>query len=316
VDRFRLSPSAYRRVTLAALVALAVIVVTGAAVRLTGSGLGCPDWPTCDQGRVVAPLRFHAMVEFVNRAFTGAVSVAVIAAVLGSLVRRPRRRDLTVLSLGLVAGVIGQIVLGGITVLSGLNPWIVAAHFLMSMVLVWNAVVLHRRAGYDDVGGPSLAPAEVRRATQLLVVSAAIVLLTGTVVTGSGPHGGDQHVTRLEFFVPDVARLHGASEVTLLVLTLVVAWLARRTAAPGAVYRALTWLLVIEVAQAAVGYTQYFTGVPEALVVVHVLGATLVWIAVLETALTASAPEAAGGPAVAALAPPDAEAPGALVAGG
>ncbi|HVF15087.1 MAG TPA: COX15/CtaA family protein [Acidimicrobiales bacterium] len=143
----RLSPAAYQRVTLVALVALAFIVVSGAAVRLTGSGLGCPDWPTCADGRVVAPLEFHPMVEFVNRAVTGLVSLGVILAVLGSLRRQPRRRDLTRLSLGLVAGVIGQIILGRFTVTFELRPGFVMAHFLLSMVLLANAVVLHHHAG-------------------------------------------------------------------------------------------------------------------------------------------------------------------------
>ena len=134
-----LSPSAYRRVTLAALWSLVFIVVTGAAVRLSNSGLGCTDWPTCKANRVVAPFEYHAMVEFVNRTITGLVSVAVILAVLGSLRRVPRRRDLTWLSLGLVAGVVGQIVLGGMVVKFDLNPWLVQGHFVLSMLLVLDA---------------------------------------------------------------------------------------------------------------------------------------------------------------------------------
>src|SRR3954452_7181028 len=124
----------YRRITCGALVAVTIIIVTGAAVRLTGSGLGCPDWPTCARGRVVAPFEYHAMVEFVNRTVTGLVSVAVALAVLGSLLRTPRRRDLTRWSLGLVAGVVAQIVLGGVTVLLELTPPIVMAHFVLSLV--------------------------------------------------------------------------------------------------------------------------------------------------------------------------------------
>src|SRR4051812_28831288 len=118
----RIGPSTYAKVTLAALVLLVLIIITGAAVRLSGSGLGCSDWPSCEQGQLVAPLELHPMIEFVNRIITGLVSLAVIAAVLGSLFRAPRRRDLIWLSLGLVAGVIGQIVLGGITVLVDLHP--------------------------------------------------------------------------------------------------------------------------------------------------------------------------------------------------
>ena len=153
-----LSPSAYRRVTLAALWSLVFIVVTGAAVRLSNSGLGCTDWPTCKANRVVAPFEYHAMVEFVNRTITGLVSVAVILAVLGSLRRVPRRRDLTWLSVGLVAGVVGQIVLGGMVVKFDLNPWLVQGHFVLSMLLVLDAAVLAHRAGLDDASASGPAP--------------------------------------------------------------------------------------------------------------------------------------------------------------
>src|SRR3954471_11543915 len=174
-----ISPGVYRRVTLAALVALGVIVVTGAAVRLTGSGVGCPDWPNCDAGHLSPhrDSRYHGAVEFVNRTFTGLVSVVVIVAVLGSLVRRPRRADLTWLSLGLVVGVMGQIVLGGLTVIYGLSPPWVMAHFLVSMLLVADAVVLHHRAGLPD-GAPVLpaVSARVRWMARVLVVVCAAVL--------------------------------------------------------------------------------------------------------------------------------------------
>src|SRR3954447_5219993 len=146
-----LSADAYRRVTLFALVALGVIVVTGAAVRLTGSGLGCPEWPNCDTGHLSphGTTGYHGAVEYVNRLFTGLVSVLVILAVLASLARDPRRRDLTWLSIGLVAGVVAQIVLGGLVVIYGLSPPWVMAHFAVSMALVANAVVLHHRAGTE-----------------------------------------------------------------------------------------------------------------------------------------------------------------------
>src|SRR6187200_1301488 len=146
----RLTPSRYRAITIAALFALMAIIVSGAAVRLTGSGLGCADWPACSSARFIDVSTRHAAIEQVNRLFTGLVSVAVIAAVLGSLWRVPRRRDLTWLSLGLVAGVIGQIVLGGITVLVDLHPVAVQSHMLLSQALVAVAVVLLRRAGEPD----------------------------------------------------------------------------------------------------------------------------------------------------------------------
>ncbi len=278
----RVSPAAYRRITGLALAALALIIVTGGAVRLTGSGLGCTDWPACRDDRLVAPFEYHALVEFVNRTFTGVVSVAVILAVLGSLVRTPPRQDLTWWSLGLVAGVIGQIVLGGLTVLFDLAPPLVIGHFLLSMVLVWNAVVLHHRAGQEPDGEVrDLAVPELRALSRVLVVAAVAVITTGTTVTGAGPHGGDEDVRRLGFNVADVARIHGIAVVLLLGLTVAAVWVARQGgAAPDVEARGRRLLLVL-VAQGAVGYTQYFTGVPVLLVGVHIAGAVLVWVTVL-----------------------------------
>jgi cytochrome c oxidase assembly protein subunit 15 len=176
----RLSPQAYRRITLFALLALAFIIVTGAAVRLTGSGLGCSDWPTCEQDKFVAPLQFHPMVEFVNRLITGIVSLAVILAVLGSLVREPRRRDLTWLSVGLVLGVIAQIILGAIVVKVELDPLSVIGHFLVSVVLVADAVVLHERACHDGSPGVRVVPSGVVLLSRLMVLAAGVVRTAAT----------------------------------------------------------------------------------------------------------------------------------------
>ena len=287
-----LSPPAYRRITLFALLALAFIVVTGGAVRLTGSGLGCPDWPTCAENRVVAPWEYHAMVEFVNRTITGLVSVAVMLAVLGSLIRRPRRKDLLWLSIGLVAGVLGQIVLGGLTVIFHLKPGFVMAHFLLSMVLIANAVVLHHRAGRPPgptrpaVGGDLLALG------RLGLVAAALTIFLGTVVTASGPHGGDEEVERLPFLLPDVARLHGIAVVLFLALALVMLWKLRQAGVDRAIERRSEALLAVLVAQAVLGYVQYFSGVPPLLVGFHIAGATAVWVAVLRLHLAFKTPVA------------------------
>jgi cytochrome c oxidase assembly protein subunit 15 len=285
-----LSPSAYRRVTLFALVALMFIVVTGGAVRLTGSGLGCPDWPTCAENRVVAPWEYHAMVEFVNRTITGLVSVAVMLAVLGSLIRRPRRRDLTWLSLGLVGGVIGQIVLGGLTVLFELKPGFVMAHFLVSMVLIANAVVLHHRAGRPDGTTRLAVGPDVLALGRLGVAAAALVIVLGTVVTSSGPHGGDENAERFRFLLPDVTRLHGIAVMLFLGLTLATMSRLRRAGVDPVVMRRSEVLLAVLVAQAALGYVQYFTGVPALLVAFHIAGATAVWVAVLRLHLVFSVP--------------------------
>ena len=294
----RLSPRAYSRITLVALLAQVFIIVTGAAVRLTGSGLGCSDWPTCEQDKLVAPLEYHAMVEFVNRTITGVVSVAVIVAVLGSLLRSPRRRDLTWLSLGLVAGVVGQIVLGGLTVLFELRPPFVIGHFVVSLILVWNAFVLHERSRVAP--GPALpvVPRNVRILGRLLVIVAGITVLTGTVVTGTGPHGGDENAERFSFDITHVARIHSATVWIFLALTVATLVVLRRGGAPTAVDRRAKLLVIAIVVQGAIGYTQYFTGVPPWLVLLHVLGSVLVWIAVLafDLSLVARPAERDGSP--------------------
>ncbi len=298
--RPQLSPAAYRRVTLLALVALGIIVITGAAVRLTGSGLGCSTWPNCEPGSLVPreETGVHGLIEFVNRLFTGVVSVAVILAVLGSLVRTPRRRDLTWWSLSLVAGVLGQIVLGGLTVIFELAPPFVMGHYLVSAVLVGCATVLHRKAGEPDHGERRpVATPEIRLLTKTLVGAVGLVLVTGTVVTGSGPHGGDEDVQRLDFFVPDVVRIHAIAVWLLLAGTLWTIALVRRGGASPDVERALWTLVAAEVAQGAVGYTQYFTGVPELLVAIHILGSMAVLIAAVLVLLRTTIIEPSSKPA-------------------
>jgi heme a synthase len=221
------------------------------------------------------------------------VSLAVILAVLGSLLRAPRRRDLVWLSAGLVAGVVAQIVLGGITVLTDLHPAAVQSHFVLSMVIVWDAMVLHRRAG-EEAGGPyrSTVPVELRRLALGLVAWGLLVIATGTVVTGTGPHGGDETAPRFGFAIGEVARVHGVSVVVLLAGTL---WLAHRTRRVGAwdtLGGPIALVLWVAVVQGAIGYTQYFSGVPAALVALHVVGAVGVWAALLHLGFATRAPRA------------------------
>lgn len=295
-----ISPTAYRRITLLALALLGIIVVTGAGVRLTGSGLGCSTWPSCEPGTLVPhdESGAHGVIESTNRYFTGLVSVGVILAVAGSFFRVPRRRDLTRWSWTLVAGVLGQIVLGGLTVLFHLSPPFVMGHFLLSAVLVGCAVVLHHRAGEPDAGERRpVATPEVRLLAKVLLVAASVVLLTGTVVTGSGPHGGDPDVERLPFFLPDVARVHAVAVWILLAATLWTLRLVRRGGASPSVERALKALVVLEVAQGAVGYLQYELGVPVGLVAVHILGSMLVLGATIVVLLRTSVVEPTRAPA-------------------
>ena len=287
----RLSPDAYLRICGVVLVLLAGIVVTGAGVRLTGSGLGCSDWPTCEQDRFVPEAEIHGWIEFGNRLITGLVSIAVIAAVLGSLARSPRRSDLVRWSWGLVAGVIGQVVLGGIVVISHLNPWLVLGHFALSMVLVFNAVVLHHRAGDHARPGPRAVVPLVRRLTGLLTGLAVVVLASGTLVTGTGPHTGSREdpIERLPFAVQEVARVHGTIVVLVLILVATLTLAVRRHVPSGDPLRqTVRWLIAVVVAQAVIGWTQYFTGVPVVLVGLHVAGATALWMVMVKLRLLAT----------------------------
>ena len=294
-----ISPAGYRRITRLALLALIFIIITGGAVRLTGSGLGCSDWPTCEENQFVPDLEYHALVEFVNRAITGVVSLAVALAVLGALLRRPRRRDLVGLACGLVAGVAGQVVLGGLVVWYHLSPWLVIAHFLLSMVLVANAVVLHHRAGLpDEAPRGAGAPARVAgHLTRLLVVLAVLAIVSGTLMTGAGPHGGDADVERLQYDIPSLARLHGGAMVLCAAVALLLwagaergSFRLRRRGRRAAPHTAAARLVVLVIgAQAAVGYLQYFTGVPVLLVGIHIAGAAALWTAVLRLHLAVHA---------------------------
>ena len=274
----RISPERYRLITVVALGLLIAIVITGAAVRLTGSGLGCDDWPNCNDEQLIDVSSGHAAVEQVNRLFTGLVAVAVMAAVLGSLWRTPRRRDLTWLSLGLVAGVLGQIVLGGITVLVDLHPVAVQSHLLLSMVLVATAVTLVRRAGEpDDAKRGTLVSSRTHWLIRALAAATAVAIITGTVVTGAGPHAGDEEARRFSVDIADAARVHGVTVMIALVLALAIVAVTRRTPDAPIVNGPLTSWLFVGLLQAGVGYMQYFNEVPALLVGIHVAGATALW---------------------------------------
>ncbi len=280
-----LNPRQYHLLTQIALWLLALIVVSGAAVRLSGSGLGCSDWPNCEPGQLVPEANFHAWVEFGNRLITGLVSIAVVLAVLGSLRRVPKFKRLTRWSLGLVAGVAAQIALGAVTVLSHLSPPIVMGHFLLSMVLVWNSVVLEEIAQpSNDTSAPSLVSRNLRYQALAVGAAAATVIVTGTIVTASGPHGGDENVARLGFSFPDVARIHGSAVVLLVLLTLSLSIKTRRLE-QCLFKRRVSIALVVTLGQAGIGYTQYFTKLPVLLVGCHIAGATLLWIATIRLVL-------------------------------
>jgi len=284
------SPATVSRVALANAVANGVIVVTGGAVRLTGSGLGCPTWPRCtDASFVVTPeLAGHGIVEFGNRLLTFVLTAVAIATVV--VVFRSVRRDLRTLAVIGFLGIPAQALLGGVTVLTGLNPWTVAAHFLLSMVLVAVATILWLRSREPGVGRPLLRPPFVLLVSGITAVT-AVVLALGTVVTGSGPHSGDPKAGRTGFDPELVSQLH--ADVVFLLIGLTVALLVAlyATDSPGRVRRAARDLLLVQLAQGAVGYVQYFTHLPVAVVLLHLLGAVLI------TAFTARLVWSVRGPA-------------------
>jgi cytochrome c oxidase assembly protein subunit 15 len=311
--RLALTPAQYRRITVVAAVLVALIIVTGAAVRLTGSGLGCPDWPNCTSGNLTptAELGAHGWIEFLNRLVTALVGIVVIVAVLGALVRNPRRRDLTWLAVGLVLGVIAQALLGALVVQELLDPPFVMGHFLLSTVLLADALVLVWRAGVaDGEPTPVVVPRAVHRLAVAIVVLAGAVLVTGTVVTGAGPHSGDAgntakislRATRLNIPITDVARIHGTTVMVFLVTVLALLALLVRTRGSQLLYRRVGLLLVLLVAQAAIGYIQYFSDLPALLVGFHVAGATAVFSAAIGVLLGCRTPDRATAPTAAAAA--------------
>jgi heme a synthase len=294
-----------RRIFMANLVAQIGIVVTGGAVRLTGSGLGCPTWPQCMPGSFTPVFheanRLHASVEFGNRLLTFVLGILAIAAVIVGIrdaQRRrrhdlPRRRGLLALSATPLIGTLAQAVLGGVTVLTSLHPLTVAAHFMLSMMIIAACVALVMKAREDEDRGVPAVRSEVRWATASLVVVAFAVLVVGTLVTGSGPHAGDATMPeRLPFDPRTISWLHADLVVLFIGLTLGVILALRLVNAPRFIQRAAWTLLAVQMAQGVIGYVQYFTGLPELLVGVHMLGAALVWVATvrLHLATTASVP--------------------------
>lgn len=253
------------------LVANIGIVVTGGAVRLTGSGLGCPTWPRCTDESYLphGELGVHGAIEFGNRMLTYvlvAIAVACWLAARGRLAVHPRAARLTTI---IALGIPAQALLGGVTVLTDLNPWIVALHLLVSMAIVGVCVLL-----LDHLRGPSraAAPPHLRRATIATFAAGWLVLYLGTVVTGSGPHSGDLESKRTGLDPQVMSHVHAWSVYLLIALTLVVLWASHR-AGLQVLHRAARILLVVELAQGTIGFWQYFTDLPELLVGIHMLGA-------------------------------------------
>ncbi|WP_051323872.1 COX15/CtaA family protein [Candidatus Solirubrobacter pratensis] len=304
------TPREYRYVAYAALAVCTLIVFTGAAVRLTGSGLGCPEWPRCEGTRLTPELRLHGIIEFSNRVMTSVVAIPCVAAAILAWRRRPFRRDLALIALALPLGVVGQAVMGGLTVLYGLAPGWVIGHFLLSMALLVAAVALAWRATFEP-GERRLASDRVTTwAVRALLVPGAITLALGTIATAAGPHAGGEGtgdiVPRLRWRGADTLdwaiHQHGAL-ATLLGLSAVGVWfLARARRADDQTRNALTAVCVLLACQGFVGATQYALKLPGEIVWFHVVLAATTWISLLWATAAAGrlAPRRAGAPAPAA----------------
>ena len=255
----------------------AALVVTGGAVRLTGSGLGCPTWPECTPGSYTpvphqAEEALHVWIEFANRLLTFVLVIAAV--VVLAAVLRTGRKDLRGLALGQFLGIFGQGVLGGITVLTDLHPLPVAGHLILSIILIAGATSLRAQRFAPKVAE---TPASLtKKIASVHVITSFAVIVLGTLVTGSGPHAGDEKARRFGFDIQTVAWIH--ADVVIFLLGTTFAFFVA-TGTTQATKRRLKIFTVIALAQGAIGYIQYFTGIPEVLVAAHLLGATLVWIA-------------------------------------
>jgi cytochrome c oxidase assembly protein subunit 15 len=267
---------------LSTLIANTLIVVTGGAVRLTNSGLGCPTWPECTAGSLVPvpSLGYHGVIEFSNRLLTYAVTAAVAAAIIATMRQRPRRPALVKLSWALFFGVVAQAIIGGISVRTQLAPGWVAFHFCFSIGMIAISWLLWVRSREGDAPAKPLLRRELIWLARTLVGAAGAVVVVGTLVTGTGPHAGALDAARRLPFKPvEITQAH--ADLVFIVVGLTIAlWFALKASdAPAATLRATRDLLLVLVAQAAIGYTQYFTGLPAWMVLLHMTGACLTWIA-------------------------------------
>jgi cytochrome c oxidase assembly protein subunit 15 len=292
-SRLVISPRLYARVAQVALAALVLIVLTGAAVRMTGSGLGCPDWPKC-YGRTIAPLESHAIIEYTNRLLSGFVGIAVIAAGALAWFRRPFRWHLALFGGFLPLGVVGQAVLGALVVKHHLAPGLVMSHFILSMILLDAAFALAWCARYEpEERGRSNDRLGVW-AVRALIPIGQLTIIAGTIATASGPHAGshgEQLVQRFDFRGGDtlhwVVQRHGAI-AAIFGLGLCAVWLLlRRDGGEKRALRPLTFTIGLVALQGALGLVQYQAKLPAELVWVHVALATLTWVSMLWTVASA-----------------------------
>jgi heme a synthase len=287
--RWTPSPRTVRRATLSSLVMSVVIVVTGGAVRLTGSGLGCPTWPTCDGDSLLGTgeMGVHHTVEVSNRMLTYVLCAAVGWAIVAVRAQAPLRPGLYRLAWSQFWVVAANAVWGGVAVLTDLNPYVVSTHFLLSAALITVAVLTWHRAGEGDTPPRPLVGRPVRQLGQGLTAASALLIAVGTLVTGAGPHPGDsREVDRIGFDWKAITQLHADVAWVVVALTAALWFALRAVDAPAGPRDRTRDLFLVLMAQGVIGYVQYFTELPTVLVGLHMLGAALIWIAVLRVALS------------------------------
>ncbi|MFC9928197.1 heme A synthase [Streptomyces sp. NPDC127190] len=287
-DRWTPEPRTVQRAALAALVMSVVIVVTGGVVRLTASGLGCPTWPECTDGSLTPTqaLSYHSAIEFGNRMLTYVLCAAVGWAIIAARSEKPRRRSLTRLGWAQFWLVMSNAVIGGIVVLVGLNPYTVAVHFLSATALVAVAAVMWQRTREGDGAPRPLVGKAVQQLVWVLTAASLLLIVAGTVVTGAGPHAGDSSdVKRIPIDWETVAKLHAVLAWIVVTLTFALWFVLKAVDAPKGPLDRTRELFLVLLAQGVVGYVQYFTHLPEALVAVHMLGSCVMWIGVLRVLL-------------------------------
>lgn len=287
-QRWTPSPRTVQHAALAALWMSVIIVVTGGAVRLTGSGLGCPTWPSCTEESITTTreMGIHGMIEFGNRLLTYVLAAAVGWAIIAARAAKPWRRSLTRLGWVQFWLIFANAILGGITVLAGLNPYTVAGHFLLSTALITVALLTWQRAREGDGAPQPLVGRAVQQLAWVLVAVTGALVTVGTLVTGAGRHAGDSgDVPRVPVDWTRIAQLHADLAWIVVGLTVALWFLLRAVEAPAGPRARTRDLLVVLLFQGVIGYVQYFSGLPEILVALHMLGSCLVWIVVLRILL-------------------------------
>ena len=288
-ERFTLTRRALRWSTTAALLVSVIIVFTGGLVRVTGSGLGCPDWPTCE-GASLGPspeLGIHGVIEFANRVFTAVIVVAVGWVIIAARLQKPRVRAVTRLAWSQFWLVVANAVAGGITVLVGLNPWVVALHFVLAIALLATTTLTWHRVRELRPETDAVVSLTTRSLSWILVGATTLLILVGTLVSGAGPHSGDSaDVPRMQLDWTAVTISHGVLGAFVFALAIALLLANRGTDARARLIRRRTVVFVVVlVAQGFVGTLQALTGLPAALVSFHLLGAALVWVGVLRVLL-------------------------------